>query len=60
MPTSREQKLVDIVFEVAILQKHSSVVQNMNEEQLANWIASQLMACGFDTYPCGSSWGVLK
>jgi len=36
----------------------------MNKEQKlidqANWVAEQLRGCGFDTTPCGSSWGVLK
>lgn len=26
----------------------------------AEWVADQLRKCGFDTAPCGASWGVLK
>lgn len=32
----------------------------MDNEQKAEYIARQLRSCGFDTYPCGALWGVLK
>lgn len=32
----------------------------MTIEQRAEWVANQLRGCGFDTHPCGASWGILK
>ena len=52
------QKLVDIMFQVA----ESCAVYQKNEttEDRMEYVATQLRACGFDTEPVGSSWGVLK
>jgi len=64
MATEREQKLVDIMFEIALLisdrsdEKHD--LTKWSNEKKADWIADQLRKCGFDTYRCGSSWGILK
>ena len=55
---SPEQKLVDIMFEVAIVSaKH---LHGKTNEEIATWVAKQLRDCGFDTEPCGASWGILK
>lgn len=59
---SREQQLVDVCFEVAMMlndPKYREGFSKMSNEQLAGWVAKQLKSCGFDTQPCGSSWGVL-
>ena len=54
------QKLIDIMFEVAItINKNSKSFQHLDNEELAEWVAKQLKACGFPTEPVGSSWGVL-
>ena len=60
---SREQKLVDLCFEFAI--KSPGFTWAGYEEHtmnctIANWVQSTLKDCGFDTTPCGMSWGVLK
>ena len=59
--TEREQKLVDLIFEIGIKaagwQCHRDVIE---KEQLAEWIADVLRQSGFDTTPMGMSWGVLK
>lgn len=58
---NREQKLVDICFSIGMLMsdpQHDFV--KMDNEQKAEYIARQLRSCGFDTYPCGALWGVLK
>jgi hypothetical protein len=65
---SREQKLVDICFEL-VLTATSSVgrgdvpagdwFKNKTNEQKAEWVADQLRICGFDTVPCGACWGLL-
>jgi PIN domain nuclease of toxin-antitoxin system len=57
---AQEQKLVDIMFEVAltISDKKLKLYKKTNEEK-AEWVADQLRKCGFNTMPCGSSWGVL-
>jgi len=53
------QHLVDICFAVAnrVWEYHSDF---KNNEELMEYVAEQLRLCGFDTSPCGSSWGVLK
>ena len=57
----REQKLVDIIFDmVLILRENTEWLKNTTREEAAEWAAHQLRECGFDTQPMGSSWGVLK
>lgn len=56
MSTEREQKLIDIMFEVVMVSK---TMQDMSNEVLALWVRRQLTACGFPTEPIGASWGVL-
>lgn len=59
MATEREQKLVDIMFEVAQLSAtHFHSNKTSREEHMA-WVAKQLKDSGFETTPCGASWGVL-
>lgn len=61
-PTDREQKLVDIMFQVAGIltdTQYAQHFQSMSREQRMEWVAHQLRACGFDTNPMGLSWGVL-
>jgi hypothetical protein len=57
----KEQKLIDIMFEIALtMHKHSKHFKKQSREQVAEWVAGELRGCGFDTTPCGASWGVLK
>ncbi len=58
---SNEQKLVDICFDIALtIQENPSDFQELSREEMAEYVASQLSKCGFNTSPCGSSWGILK
>ncbi len=60
---SREQKLVDICFQLVLTATDRNFKKDftrMNVVEKASWVAKQLRECGFDTEPCGSSWGVLK
>ena len=54
-----KQKLVDICFQIGLVIKDSKALQQMSNEKCAGWIAQQLKECGFETHPCGASWGVL-
>ena len=59
MSTEREQKLVDICFQIAATTRdHVSFFENHPDHM--SWVADQLRQCGFDTEPCGMSWGILK
>lgn len=56
---SREQKLVDICFEIALTVKSYNGFKDKTNQEMAGWVAKQLEVAGFPTEPCGSSWGVL-
>jgi hypothetical protein len=60
MPSDREQKLVDIMFQVAFAARGDKTLQGMNQDVFAMWIADQLRQCGFPNKPCGMSWAVLE
>jgi hypothetical protein len=54
------QKLIDATFEIALM--ISSIkydLYKLPDEEKAKWIAEQLRDAGFDTEPCGASWGIL-
>lgn len=54
-----QQKLIDIMFDL-VLSAHSwESFQSKSINEIAEWVASNLKECGFDTKPIGSSWGVL-
>ena len=55
-----KQKLVDICFQIGLVIKDSKALQERSNEYVAAWIAQQLKECGFETRPCGMSWGVLE
>lgn len=65
---NREQKLIDIMFEIAQASYRwdrndtDEITSYYNEgrEKHMEWVAEQLRSCGFDTRPVGMSWGVLK
>jgi len=52
-----EQKLVDIMFEIAFLSAEH--FNGKSREDIATWVAGQLADMGFETTPCGASWGIL-
>jgi hypothetical protein len=59
----REQKLVDICFSLVLTithKEHAAIFAAKTNEEKAAWVAEQLRGCGFDTTPCGASWGLLK
>ena len=55
---SKEQKLIDICFEVAMRLRMGDAEFKTNEE-CARWVAKELDNNGFKTKPVGLSWGVL-
>lgn len=58
---SREQQLIDLMFQVALtLSDNKLNCRKWDTATKADWIAEQLRAVGFDTTPCGCSWGILK
>lgn len=56
---SREQQLINIMFEVAFLARENETLKKMDRDKFAAWIRSQLEGCGFHTVPMGCLWGVL-
>lgn len=54
------QKLVDLCFQVGMMMHGEKQLQSKSRDDAAEWIGQQLRDCGFDTSPCGLSWGVLK
>lgn len=57
MSKEREQKLIDMMFEMSI--GHEYYLTGRSREQIAEWLAKQLEHCGFKTEPRGMSWAVL-
>lgn len=67
---NREQKLIDIIFQIAqhsalyftgesLTPEKQTLYYNQRENHM-EWVADQLRKNGFDTEPMGMSWGVLK
>lgn len=55
------QKLIDIVFEIALTMKENTDwVKDSTNEEIAQWVSKQLLSCGYQTVPMGASWGILK
>jgi hypothetical protein len=54
---SREQRLIDIMFEIVV--RYGSVTIGISRESRAAWLSRTLKESGFETKPIGSSWGVL-
>ncbi len=60
MSESREQKLVDLCFAVALnIHSHQKAWKDATRDEVAEWVSDQLKGCGFPTQSLGSSWGVL-
>lgn len=58
MTKTNEQKLIDIMFEIAMVS--ATHMKDKSNAEIAAWVSKQLGECGFKTEPCGSSWGILK
>jgi hypothetical protein len=56
--SGREQKLIDIMFEIAITS--ARCMRLKSNEEIAAWVSEQLSICGFPTKPCGAGWGLLQ
>ena len=57
------QKLVDLCFELVLTitdELHIEEFKIKSNKEKAAWVARQLKSMGFETMPCGMSWGVLK
>lgn len=57
MGTAREQKLIDILFEIALRSRDMGEVSVGDHTE---WIRTQLRECGFPCIPVGMSHGVLQ
>ena len=58
---SREQKLLDICYEVAFtVQSNQKWFEGKTKKQIADWLTKQLIENGFDIDSCGGKWGILK
>lgn len=57
---SNEQKLIDICFQLVLAATDDADFCKEDNESKARWVAHRLREHGFDTKPCGASWGVLK
>ena len=63
LPSSREQKLVDICFALVFTatdKRWRSTFAKWTQEQKAQWVAKELRECGIDTSPCGGLWGLIE
>lgn len=61
MSYEREQKLIDICFELVLTTQQSKFwFQDKGTEEVMEWVADQLHYCGFPTHPVGGSWGKLE
>lgn len=62
------QKLIDLCFDIGTTISTPGEFRDgkfynlttLTITEKADWIAEQLRKNGFDTYPCGSKWGVLR
>lgn len=55
-----QQELINILFQIASATKIEPSIKKMKYPQYMEWVAEQLRKCGYDTAPCGMSWGILK
>lgn len=60
MKENREQILVDLMFQLVLTSSENEFFSGKLSREKAEWVAEQLRSHGFDTKPCGASWGVLK
>lgn len=55
------QKLIDAAFQIALTISDTNYeLYKLPNYEKAEWVAKQLRLVGFDTIPCGASWGLLK
>lgn len=58
---SKEQKLIDLMFEVALTVRDRCVasIGAPTREEVTVWVSDWLRQSGFEMRPSGSAWGVL-
>jgi hypothetical protein len=54
---SKEQQLIDIMYQIAMTS--AQYLHGKSNEEIAEWVTTQLKDCGFSTEPRCASWGVL-
>lgn len=59
MNASREQQLINIMFEMVYRITQERRDWNPSRTESMHWVANTLMECGFKTRPMGASWGIL-
>ena len=57
---TREQKLIDICFDLVITATSNPKFCALSNEEKARWVSRSLELCGFKTVPVGASWGILQ
>ena len=56
---TKEQKLIDIMFQIGITTHGNTYLQKLDQEEYCEWIRDQLGKCVFEVIPMGMSNGVL-
>ena len=59
MSREREQKLVDLMFSMAITLADPNTSRRKSPDDVRAWVVERLRQNGFPTRPVGMSWGVL-
>lgn len=59
MSEDREQKLIDILFEMVYRTTQENKNWKPSRSEAMYWVAKNLWECGFKTMPIGISWGRL-
>ena len=59
MNKSKEQQLIDIMFQAVLASTDDSVFCKRPRGERMAWVANTLRGMGYDTHPMGMSWGVL-
>jgi hypothetical protein len=59
MSKSKEQKLIDVCFELVLVSTSSPEFCSKTNDEKAEWVRRQLNLCGFAVMPSGCSHGVL-
>ena len=55
-----EQKLIDLIFELALFASTNKWFRNKSDEEIAEWIRLTLKKSGFKTNPCGASCWIIN
>jgi len=58
--STNEQKLIDIMFEIALTIHSHKAFDTMSKEDVANWIAKQLYKCGYLIEKTRNGWMLVE